>query len=53
MKRIQSKKHKIGTYKKHLSYFNNKRYILINAIRLLSYCHEDDKDEFELIQTFG
>ena len=40
MKRIQSKKHKLGTYKIDkisLSCFDNKRYVLDDGIYTLSY----------------
>ena len=40
VKRIQSKKHKLGTYKINkisLSYFDNKRYVLNDGIHTLSY----------------
>ena len=44
MKRIQSKKHKLGTYeieKISSSYFDNKRYILDDRIPMLVYFHKD------------
>ena len=44
MKRIQSKKHKLGTYeidKISLSCFDNERYVLDHGIRALAYFHED------------
>ena len=44
MKRIQSKKHKLGTYqinKISLSYFEDKRYVLDDGIRTLAYFHKD------------
>ena len=44
MKRIQSKKHKLGTYeidKISLSCFDNERYVLDDGIRALAYFHED------------
>ena len=44
MKRIQSKKHKLGTYeinKISLPCFNNKRYVLDHGIRMLAYFHKD------------
>ena len=44
MKRIQSKKHKLGTYeidKISLSCFDNKRYALDDGIRALAYFHKD------------
>ena len=42
MKRIQSKKHKLGTYeidKISLSCFDHKRYVLDDGIYTLSYFH--------------
>ena len=44
MKRIQSKKHKLGTYeikKISLSCFDEKRYVLDDEIRTLDYFHKD------------
>ena len=44
MKRIQSKKHKIGTYKIGkilLSCFDDKRFILDDGIHTPAYFHED------------
>ena len=44
MKRIQSKKHKLGTYeidKISLSRFEDKRYLLDDRIRTLAYVHKD------------
>ena len=44
MKRIQSKKHKLGTYeidKISLSCFEDKRYVLDDGIRTLAYFHKD------------
>ena len=44
MKRIQSKKHKLGTYeidKISLSCFDNKRYVLDDRTRTLTYFHKD------------
>ena len=44
MKRIQSKKHKLGTYeidKISLSCFDDKRYVLDGGIRTLTYFHKD------------
>ena len=46
MKRIQSKKHKIGTYevnKISLSYFDDKRFVLDDGIHTLAYFHKDLK----------
>ena len=44
MKRIQSKKHKLGTYeidKISLSGFDDKRYVLDDKIYSLAYFHKD------------
>ena len=44
MKRIQSKKHKLGTYeidKISLSCFEDKRYVLDDGIRTLAYFNKD------------
>ena len=44
MKRIQSKKHELGTYeidKISLWYFGDKRYMLDDEIRTLAYFHKD------------
>ena len=44
MKRIQSKKHKLGTYKIDkisLSCFNDKRYVLDYRIHTMGYFHKD------------
>ena len=46
MKRIKSKKHKIGTYevnKISFSCFDNKRFVLIDGIHALAYYHKDLK----------
>ena len=43
-KKIQSKKHKLGTYeiaKIYLSCFDNKRYVLDDGIYTLGYFHKD------------
>ena len=48
MKRIQAKKHKIGTYeidKISLLYFDDKRYVLDDEIYTLSYFHKDNNDQ--------
>ena len=48
MRRIQSKKHKIGTYeikKISLSCFNNKRFVLDDGIHTLAYFHKDCKSK--------
>ena len=44
MRRIQSKKHKLGTYeidKISLSCFDDKRYVLDDGIRTLAYFHKN------------
>ena len=44
MKRIQAKKHKIGTYetdKMSLSCFDVKRYVLDDGVNTLDYFHKD------------
>ena len=44
MKRIQAKKHKIGTYeidKISFSFFDNKRFVLDDGIHTLAYFHKD------------
>ena len=44
MRRIQSKKHKIGTYeidKISLSCFDDKRFVLNDGIHTLAYFHKD------------
>ena len=44
MKRIQAKKHKIGTYeinKISLSCFDDKRYVLDKGVHTLAYFHKD------------
>ena len=53
MKRIQAKKHKVGTYgidKISLSCFDDKRWVLDDGIHTLACCHKDcnkkcDKNE--------
>ena len=50
MKRIQAKKHKIGTYeidKISLSCFDDKRFVLDHAVHTLAYFHKDcNKKDF-------
>ena len=44
MRRIQSKKHKMGTYeisKISLSCFDDKRFVLNDGIHTLAYFHKD------------
>ena len=46
MKRVQSKKHKIGTYeinKISLSFFDGKRFLLDDGIYALAYFHKNSK----------
>ena len=53
MKRIQSKKHKLGTYeigKISLSCFDNKRYVLDDGIHMLAYFHKDSVTSCKEIQ---
>ena len=53
IKRIQSKKHKLGTYeidKKSLSCFDNKRYVLDDGIYTLAYFHKDSVTSCKEIQ---
>ena len=48
MKRIQSKKQKIGTYeinKVSLWSFDDKRFVLDNGIHTLAYFHKDLKEQ--------
>ena len=55
MKRIQAKKHKMGTYeieKISLSCFDDKRFVLDDGVHFLAYFHKDcnqkcDKNENE------
>ena len=53
MKRIQSKKHKLGTYeidKISLSCFDDKRYVLDDGICTLAYFHKDSVTSCKEIQ---
>ena len=45
MRRIQGKKHKMGTYEinKILSCFDDKRFVLNNGVHTLAYFHKDLK----------
>ena len=50
MKRIQAKKHKIGTYeidKISLSCFDDKRYVLDDGVNTLAYFHKDCNKIFD------
>ena len=51
MKRIQAKKHKIGTYeidKISLSCFDDKRHVLDDGVHTLDYFHNDCNDKERL-----
>ena len=53
MKRIESKKHKLGTYeieKISLSCFDDKRYVLDDRIYTLAYFHKDSITSCKMIQ---
>ena len=53
MKRIQSKKHKLGTHetgKISLSCFDDKRYVLDDGIYTLAYFHKDSVTSFKEIK---
>ena len=53
MKRIKSKKHKLGTYeteKISLSCFDDKRYVLDDGIYTLAYFHKDSVTSCKEIQ---
>ena len=53
VRRIQSKKHKLGTYeidKISLPYFDDKRYVLDDGIHTLAYFHKDSVTSCEEIQ---
>ena len=52
MRRIQSKKHKLGTYeinKISLSCFDDKRFVLYDGVHTLAYFHKDLKNRFSQI----
>ena len=53
MKKIQVKKHKIGTYeidKISLSCFDDKRYVLDDGVHTLAYFHKDCNKECDKIK---
>ena len=55
MKRIQSKKRRLGTYeidKISLSCFNDKRYVLDDGISTLAYFHKDSVKRCQEIKKF-
>ena len=50
MKRMQAKKHKIGTYeidKIFLSCFDDKRFVLDDGVNTLAYCHKDGNKKYD------
>ena len=52
MKRIQAKKHKIGTYeidKISLLCFDDKRFVLDDGIHTLAYFHKDSNDKKNIV----
>ena len=54
MKRIQSKRHKLGTYeidKIFLSWFDNKRYVLDDRTYTLAYFQKDSVTSCKETQT--
>ena len=55
MRRIQSKKHKLGTYeiyKISLSCFDDKRYVLDDRIHALACFHKDGVTSFKEIEKY-
>ena len=55
MKRIQAKKHKIGTYeinKISLSRFDDKRYVLDDGVHTLAYFHKDSHKLYKRLCQF-
>ena len=55
MRRIQSKKHKIGTYevnKISLSCFDNKRFVLGDGVHTLAYFHKGCKKQEKVLKDF-
>ena len=53
MSRIQSKKHKIGTYevnKISLLYFDDKGFVLDDGIHTLAYFHQDCKKQENILK---
>ena len=56
MKRIQSKKHKLGTYgigKISLSCFGDKRYVLDDGIYTFSYFHKNSVTSYSWIRSWS
>ena len=54
MRRIQNKKHKMGTYeinKISLSVFDDKRFVLDDGVYTLAYFHKDLKNRFSQMIT--
>ena len=55
MKKIQSKKHKIGTYevnKISLSCFHDKRFVLDDCIHTFAYFHKDCKKQKDVLKNY-
>ena len=55
MRRIQSKKHKIGTYKVNKissSCFDDKRFVLDDGVHTLAYFHKDCKKQEKVLKDF-
>ena len=55
MKRIQSKKHKIGTYeidKISLSYFDDKRFVLDDGVHTLAYFHKHKNKKIVMMKKY-
>ena len=55
MKRIQSKKHKVGTYKIDkisLSCFDDKRFVLDDGVHPLAYFHKDCNKIFVITRYY-
>ena len=55
IRRIQSKKHKIGTYKINkisLSCFDDKRFVLDDGVHTLAYFYKDCKKQKDILKDF-
>ena len=55
MKRIQAKKHKIGTYeidKISLSYFDDKRFVLDDGVHTFAYFHKDNNKKILMMKKY-
>ena len=56
MRRIQSKKHKIGTYelnKISLSCFDDERLVLDDSVQTIAYFHQDYKKQKDILKKFS